>query len=185
MMEIVSVSETSVDHKMKWKSFGEDFIDRFFSPLHIQGTYNEVKQPLHRVEQSLMSSGGIGFKISRHSAHEGGQVLSLKHRPSLLSRDNPLLISVKKYRRLQGQSGAGRIKSMKYPNGFTENRPHRPAGLQRSASTNCVTAMIQRKGAKMLTVLRYMHCNLRLMYSYNFQGFFCLPIKKLDLWYNF
>ena len=46
----------------------------------------QVKQYVYRSGQELKVPGGLGSQISRHSAHDGGKVVSPRHRPPLPSR---------------------------------------------------------------------------------------------------
>jgi len=49
----------------------------------------KAKQSLNRPGEVLKLPGGSGSKISGQLAHEGGKVVSLTHRPALLSGNIP------------------------------------------------------------------------------------------------
>jgi hypothetical protein len=49
----------------------------------------EVKKSYYRPRQALRVPEGCGSQISRQSAHEGGKVVSLTHRPPLVLRSIP------------------------------------------------------------------------------------------------
>jgi hypothetical protein len=61
-------------------------------------------------------------RISRHSAHEDGKVVSLTHRPPLPPEDICGTYFNQTLSLPQGHSAAGRIKSMKNPNDIIGNR---------------------------------------------------------------
>ena len=65
--------------------------------------------------QALRAPEGLGYDISRHSAHEVGKVVSPTHRSPLHPQKIFLvLISVRVWVDPSGHSAAGRIMSMKY-----------------------------------------------------------------------
>jgi len=54
--------------------------------LRLQKVKVKVKQSHYRPGQDLRFPGGLGSRISRQSAHEGGKVVSPMHQPSLSPR---------------------------------------------------------------------------------------------------
>jgi len=80
-----------------------------------------------------------GSQISRQSAHEGGKVIRLTHRPPLLPRQHFWYSFLLETESTPDHSAAGRFMSIKNSNDHRESKP-RPPGFKSNASTNWATA---------------------------------------------
>jgi len=74
------------------------------------------REPRNRPGVAQKIPGALGTQISLHSAHEFGEVVSLKHRPSLLPREMFLvLIFSRGWVDPQGHGTVGRNMPLKNP----------------------------------------------------------------------
>jgi hypothetical protein len=75
--------------------------------------YEAIGEDKARTGQALRIAGGCGIQISRKSAHEGGKVVSPKHRQRLAPGNNPGTHFIYWLSRPLGLSTVRRIMSMK------------------------------------------------------------------------
>jgi hypothetical protein len=99
---------TSVRHWCgKWKTSDLGF---YFISNYIKV---RVKISRYRLRQVFGAPGRWDSRISRQSAHEGGKVVSPKHRPPLPPGRIPGTHFCNRLSRPQGHNASGRIKSLK------------------------------------------------------------------------
>jgi hypothetical protein len=75
----------------------------------------KVKESRNRPGVAQRVPGGLGSQISWHSAHDGGDVVSLTHRPPLPPGNVPGTHFHQGLSRPQGQGTVGRYMSLKNP----------------------------------------------------------------------
>jgi len=90
----------------------------------LQTSYSQVKQSHYRPGQAQTVPGGWGSKIWRQSAHEGGKVVSLMHRPSLPHRKYSWHLFLLEAESPQGHSATESIMSKKNFSDTIGNRTH-------------------------------------------------------------
>ena len=97
-------------------------IDPNCRTISVWKVWRYKRQSHYRPGQAPRVPGGWGSKISRHWAHEGGKVVSPKHRPPLPPRKCSWYSFLLDAGLFQGHSAAGRIMSIKYSNDTIGNR---------------------------------------------------------------
>ena len=75
----------------------------------------KVRESRNRPGVAQRIPGGLGSQISWHSAHEGGEVVSLTHRPPLTPRNLPGTHFQQGKGRPQGHGAVGKNMSLKNP----------------------------------------------------------------------
>jgi hypothetical protein len=100
-----------------------------------------VKQSNYRPWQTLKVPGGWGSHILRQSAHEGGKIVSPKHRPPLPPGNTTGTHFCQRLSRPQGHSAAGRVMSMKNSNDTIGNQSFRYVA---QCLNHCATAYPKR-----------------------------------------
>ena len=80
----------------------------YFVKLYSIFVQVKVKQSHYRPGQTLRVSGGWGSQISKQSTHDGGKVVSPRHRPPLSPVNIPGTHFCQRLSRLQGHSATGK-----------------------------------------------------------------------------